>query len=115
MADKLTLDDVILELRGAIREHLNKGSTCSWGWNPNTGAPFTISAVRTTTTPPDTVGVTISVNETHVTADYIGVAQPQYQFEIPRLSNGDYDLRWDVGPLPELCEPIATTLRRIRC
>jgi len=113
MADRHTLDDVIAELRGELQKHLEKGSTCSWVWSPGEGAPFMIS-LSAATIPPKPVGVTISVGETHVQADYFGIVQEQYRFVIPRLPNGEYDLRWDSGPLPELCEPIATTLRRVQ-
>lgn len=115
MANRHTLDDLIAELRGELQKHLEKGSTCSWTWSPGEGAPFTISALSTATTPPTTVGVTISLDEAQVEANYFGFTQDQYRFAVPRLPNGEYDLRWDAGPLPELCEPIATTLRRVRC
>lgn len=104
-----SLDDVIAELRAELSEHL-QGTTCSWMWNPGAGAPFTISAVTTAT-----IGVTIRFDQNWIHAEYFGMEQEPLSFQIPRLPNGEYDLRWDANPLEDICRAITTPLRRVRC
>lgn len=107
-----TLDDVIEEIRNNLML-VDKGQSCSWNLSPGSD-PIIVRTINTLVEPPREFGVKVSVDKNHIDAEYFGFPEDPKHFEIPRLPNGDYDLRDDT-PLWGICEEIASPLKHVRC